>query len=208
MACKYSTWNRGQDEALLNMLGGQEVAEQILQGLVKVELVMVALIKALLTITLGAVGVKHTKDCFTNKARYYHRDQELDNWLPKKWEARSEGKMTVWQFLKELTFIEMAQNLLKTKESDVKKLSKLLKDGNHTFTLPEIEALIERQEGGEDVGFLTNSYANFFFVEDNDGNVSVVDARRRARRWRVYVSRLDDGARWRVGRRLFSRKTL
>jgi hypothetical protein len=30
MATKYSTWNRGQDEALLNKLGGQEVAERIL----------------------------------------------------------------------------------------------------------------------------------------------------------------------------------
>jgi hypothetical protein len=31
MATKYGTWNRGQDEALLNRLGGQEVAERLLR---------------------------------------------------------------------------------------------------------------------------------------------------------------------------------
>lgn len=36
MACKYGTWSRGQDEALLNILGGQEVAERIIARKVRV----------------------------------------------------------------------------------------------------------------------------------------------------------------------------
>ncbi len=34
--CKYPNWTRGQEEALLNILGGQEVAEAILRGKLKI----------------------------------------------------------------------------------------------------------------------------------------------------------------------------
>jgi len=36
MACKYSDWTRGEDEALLNKLGGMEVARGILRGTIEV----------------------------------------------------------------------------------------------------------------------------------------------------------------------------
>ena len=36
MACKYGEWNRDQDEALLNILGGQAVAEKIIARKVRV----------------------------------------------------------------------------------------------------------------------------------------------------------------------------
>ncbi len=98
-------------------------------------------------IEIIAVGLKQTKDCFTYKMRYGYHDPNLDLWLPLEQKARASGKATVWQLLEKLTFIEMAQNLLKTSETDIKKLSKLLIEGNHTFTLLEIEALIKRQRG-------------------------------------------------------------
>ena len=36
MSAKYGDWTRGEDEALLNILGGVEVARNILKGTVKV----------------------------------------------------------------------------------------------------------------------------------------------------------------------------
>jgi len=176
---------------------------------------MTAFVKAFMMITLSAVGVKRTKDCFTKmwyrycdpntKMRYRYRDPNLDLWLHLKQEARASGKATVWQLLKGLTFIEMVQNLLKTSETNRKKLSKLLIEGNHTFTLPEIEALIERQEAGENIGLFVNGYANFLFTEGSDGNVFVVCAYRDGRQWRVGLLRLGFVNRWSAGLRLFSR---
>jgi len=160
--------------------------------------------KAFIMITLSAVEVKRTKDCFI-KMRYRYRDPNLDLWLHLEQKARGEGKATVWQVLKGFTFIEVVQSLLKTSETNRKKLSKLLIEGKHTFTLPEIEALIERQEAGENIGLLVNGYANFLFTEDSDGNVSVVHAYRDSRRWRVNLYRLGFVNRWSAVNRFFSR---
>jgi len=161
--------------------------------------------KAFMMITLRAVEVKWTKDCFTKMRYRRYRDPNLDLWLPLEQKARGEGKATVWQVLKGFTFIEVVQSLLKTSETNRKKLSKLLIEGKHTFTLPEIEALIERQEAGENIGLLVNGYANFLFTEDSDGNVSVVRACRDGRRWRVNLYRLGFVNRWSAVNRFFYR---
>ena len=84
-------------------------------------------------------------------------------------------------------------------------LGKALKDNGLTFTLPAVEKLVERQEGGEDVGLRTDGWANFFFVENSGGTVSVLDVDRNADGWHGYVDRLDDSFRWLAEYRLVLR---
>jgi hypothetical protein len=81
----------------------------------------------------------------------------------------------------------------------------MLKEHGCITTLPTIESLIERQEGGQNVGLRTDGWANLFFVEDKDGSVSVVYALRRGGRWCVDVDRLGSGDVWDADDRFFFR---
>ena len=50
MVCKYSDWTRGEDEALLNKLGGLEVARGILRGTIEVVTKAISFIVRTLTV--------------------------------------------------------------------------------------------------------------------------------------------------------------
>ena len=50
MVCKYSDWTRGEDEALLNKLGGLEVARGILRGTIEVVTKVICFIVRALTV--------------------------------------------------------------------------------------------------------------------------------------------------------------
>ena len=157
------------------------------------------------TITVGAVNAKTTADCFTDRGRYYHRDGDLDKFLPKVQREQPESNFTPCRLTEAATFKQMAENALGV-SGDIKTLSKLLKGRGHTTTLPAIEALIERQENGEDIGLLTNGWANFFFVDNEDGeSVSVVSVRRSDRRWDVRQYSFGRACGWAAVSRFFFR---
>jgi hypothetical protein len=167
----------------------------------KIVLPLLGLIKS---ITHGAVAGKKTADCFTNKSRYYYRNSDLDSWLPKIQPDQAESNFAVKQLTRPATFMEVVSEFLGV-QGDVATLAAVLKEKGVVTTLPVIEALIERQENGEDVGLRTEGYANFFFVENKDGEVSVVLVHRDDGRWGVDVGRLGSGGRWSAGRRFFFR---
>ena len=157
------------------------------------------------TITVGAVNAKATADCFTNPARYYYRDAGLDKCLPNVQPAQPESRFGVFQLTEPATFKAFVENVLGT-EGDIKTLAKLLKDRGLTTTLPAIEALIERQENGEDIGIWTDGWANFFFTDNEDGeSVSVVYLSRRGGQWGVSRFPLGNDGRWNTGGRVFLR---
>ncbi|MDP3962395.1 MAG: hypothetical protein Q8Q03_00805 [bacterium] len=172
----------------------------------KVQVALEKIIEVIKQITTGVVGEKKTADCFTSKDRYYHRDGDLDNWLPETQAEQPSAIFSVNKIRKESTFKEMAEEIVGAK-GNVKKLSQIIIERKHTTTLPTIESLIERQEGGEDVGLRTDGWANFFFVEDNNGDVSVVRVGRHGGRWGVSVRRLGCDDRWSVERRVFVRNS-
>lgn len=157
-------------------------------------------------ITTTAISGKNTSDCFIDTKRYYHRDPDLDNWLPTAQPEQPTASFPVNELRKEMKFKEMAENIVDEK-GDVKKLSQIIIERKLTTTLPTIESLIERQEGGEDVGLRTDGYANFFFVEDKDGYVSVVLVGRNDGQWYVHVGRLALDNRWHVEHRVFVRNS-
>jgi hypothetical protein len=81
MSSKYSTWNRGQDEALLNILGGQDVAEKIIARKVRVviEEIKEVYLKRLFTFTLTATNGRDTCETASQvfKAGF---DPDFKNW--------------------------------------------------------------------------------------------------------------------------------
>lgn len=171
----------------------------------KVEETAVSLLALVKTISTPAIAGKKTSDCFTNKLlRYCYRDGKLDSWLPESQPEQVSGEFSVVQLTKNAAFKQAVGSFLGI-TGDIQTLSQILKERGHITTLPVIESLIERQEAGEDVGLRTNGWANFFFVENKDGSVSVVNASRADRRWHVRVDRLGIGPVWLAVYRFFFR---
>ncbi|MEK7109097.1 MAG: hypothetical protein AAB919_01525 [Patescibacteria group bacterium] len=162
------------------------------------------------TTPLGEVQAKKTDKCFTGK-QWAYRDGDIDRWLPGQQSAQAACSVGVYQLQnsKGTTFREMAVAALKVGPGTSLDLlaKKAIKEQGFIFTLSAIESMVDRQEGGEDVGLLTNGYANFFFVEDSDGSVSVLRVHRDGGRWRAYVYRLGDGDRWPAEDRLLLRNS-
>ena len=155
-------------------------------------------------VAVPATEAKPTADCFTNQARYYHRDGDLDKFLPKNQFAQEAGQFAVCELTETATFQQVAESVLGV-SGDIQTLSKLPKERSHTTSLPAIEALIERQESGEDVGLRTDGWANFFFVENKDGSVSVVRVYRDDRWWCVFQRSPGNDTGWSAADRFFFR---
>jgi hypothetical protein len=177
----------------------KEVTEEIKQTVKSV-------MKKIMEVATPAIGRKKTSDCFIDKTRYYDPDPDLRAWLPEIQSEQPEAKFLVNELTKASNFRGMVEEIVGEKEN-IKNLSQHFIQRRHTTTLPTIESLIERQEREEDVGLRMDGSANFFFVEDKDGGVSVVYVRRHGRRWNVYVSRLGSDVRWDVGHRVFIRNS-
>jgi hypothetical protein len=161
------------------------------------------------TASLASSSAKKSKACFTSTLWVY-RDSDIDTWLPKEQAAQAAGSVGVYQLQnpKGTTFREMAlaavQAALGTSDEEI---IGRLKEHGLTLTLPAIESMVERQESGEDVGLRTDGYANFAFLEDAAGSVSVIYFYRRGRRWNANVNRLGNDNRWNADNRLLLRNS-
>lgn len=148
--------------------------------------------KKIKTTQLKKTPAMTTKKCFTDE-KWSRKDSDIDKKLPNTQPATEAAKVTIFELEKSMTLQEMA---------DAVHLNK-----KQYFTLPEIEQLVERQEGGEDVGLRINGWANLAFVENEDGCVSVLRFYRSDRRWDGDLDSFDDDYRWRAGRRLLLRNS-
>lgn len=167
-----------------------------------------AFLKLIGTTTLGEVVGKKTRNCFTGKLWSY-RDTNLDNWLPAEQAGQSEGIVSVYQLGEAVTSREMAAKAVGLGAgTSLDLLAKALREGGHTFTLPAIEQMVDKQEAGENVDLRTDGYANFAFVEDANGSVSVVVFVRSGGRLFVNLNRLDCDRRWDAGNRLLLRNSV
>ncbi len=180
--------------------------EVLREGLVDAKALVKNLFEKVLEVTLHASPEKLTAECFTNRLRYYPRDGDLDKRLPKSQPAQAKQEFRAQELTREASFLEMVKNIFST-DGTVASYSRLLIEGGHIVTLPKIEELIDRQEGGEDVGLKTNGYANLFFVLNDDGTVSVVRVFRCDGQWYVRVFRLDDARRWDAESHVFLRNS-
>ena len=152
-------------------------------------------------VAVPATEAKPTADCFTNQMRYYRRDGDLDKFLPENQSVQDASQFAVYELTETATLQQMAESVLGV-SGDIQTHSKLR---SHITSLPAIEALIERQESGEDVGLLTNGGANFFLVENKDGSVSVVSVDRDDGGWSVSQDSFGYDGGWAAGSRFFFR---
>lgn len=142
-----------------------------------------------------------TTDCFKSKNIRY-RDSDFDNYLRNDMPTVGGGEFSVYSWEKPITFKQMVQALLNTKVEDFSVLEKQLIAGGHTFSLKQIENILERTDNGEDLGLVKDGWSNLFFIHDRDGKVVVGSARLREGRWSADVYRfgLDDA--WLAERRV------
>ncbi len=199
-----SLWTPGDIKTLTN----PDILGRILDVIKgRAEIIVKSVLAFVMTIAVPAVAGKKTRDCFTNKTRYYYRDSDLDGWLPEDQKEQAGGKFSVQQLNMPGTFKQAVESFLGV-TGEIPVLAQTLRDRHCITTLPTIESLIERQEAGENVGLRIDGYANFFFVEEKaeegkEPSVSVVNALRSDDRWNVNVFSLDLGDEWNAGHRFF-----
>src|SRR3990167_1181769 len=116
---KYGTWTRGQDEALINILGGQEIAEGILVGRVKISISMTVRLREVMKVVLPAALGKKTADCFKDDV-YTYREDDIDKMLPPDQPETQGVEAVIYELAEPVTFKDMAQHILKTSEEDLK----------------------------------------------------------------------------------------
>ena len=148
------------------------------------------------TTQLGPTGEKKTSKCFTG-ALYVHRDFDFNTWLPAKQSPTMASIVTTLASSRDWTFIQAAALVLGVStETSVITLGNLLKERGHTMTLVQAEDMVERTERAEKTGLLTDGGTNFFFVEDEDGRISVGRVVREVRGWGTYVYSLGSRGVW------------
>jgi hypothetical protein len=155
-------------------------------------------------IDMAALHEKKTADCFNNERSYY-RDSDIDMLLPKMQPAQQEGSVSVYQFQNEMSFEEMAAAVLNTVPYiPITEMGALIKERGYAIKLTTLEALIERQESGEDVGLPANgqNFAFFAFVENKHGGVSVLRVLNSGAGWFLHLYDFGGGGAWGVGERL------
>jgi hypothetical protein len=142
-----------------------------------------------------------TKDCFKGKNIAY-RDRDFDNYFTEEMPEVSDGPMTTYKWEGYLTFKQMAQAFLNTSEEDLEVLAKKLIEGNHTFSVKQIEELMNETDITEtdkrvETGLLTNYWSNFFPIHDKQGNIFFANVSRDDdSRWGASVHRFDYGDEW------------
>ena len=154
---------------------------------------------------LGAVVGKPTKQCFTG-SRYAYRDGDFDPLLPADQPMAAACTVTTLVPAREATFAEWVRAILGvTADTPVEMLGPLLKERGHTMTLTQVEDMVEAAERKAKNGMRVDGWGNFFFMENEDGSVSVGYVRRAGRGWSAYVFSLGRGSVWLVGSRLLVR---
>lgn len=154
------------------------------------------------TVELPAFGEKLTAECLAG-TYYGYRDSDIDSWLAKTQLACVTAKIGVFKRTKRQTFADMFRAGLKLPpDASLDEIEKRLKEGGHVVALQHAAALVEMQEGGEDVGFRTDGYGNFAPILDKNGNVCVLFVDHFGR-WERRVDGLGRGLVWRPEGRLF-----
>ena len=207
MSCKYGSWNRGQDEALLNILGGQEIAEKIIARKVKVT---IQEIEETLLELVSTIKISATTDRFVARDKFVvntGRNASVkisavwDNFT--EWFLSGDGKTE--DPIQEQTLRRMK---LRKSSVDGSIIAELGGEAKAETTLSEMFSLMEKQPNGEDGDLFTNSYANIFYIKDSSGVLRAVGVGWHDDGWSVYASEVSGPHGWRGGHRVFSRNPL
>lgn len=154
------------------------------------------------TYVLAAIAGKPTKQCCVGKLWYY-RDGDFDNRLSADQSGTDSATITVLTSMKDWTFREVAVAVLNVSpDTSDAVIGTLLKERGHTMTLAQAVAMVEATERREKTGLRTDGYCNCFFMENEDGSVSVVCVARNRHLWRANVLVQAYDTCWYAGNRL------
>lgn len=215
MAAKYSEWTRGQDEALLNKLGGMDVVLKILGA----KKVTVTVDEEKGEATVAVVKPSRSPATRLRRASTAALPERTSVFDPDKFFQTQTGRY-IWDYFRDrvvaaakpvesLPAAEIASFDLVKNATDMQ-IQGELPEG-HVFEDTSVfcaylATMIERQEGGAAGDLLANGYANIFYVCGVAGEVFAVRAYWYAVRREWFVHAYFLGARqWRAGPRVFSR---
>jgi len=129
---------------------------------------------------LPEVPGKETKQCF-NGPQYWPHENVFDQLLPANQPKAAACTISTLAPSKYVTFIEWARTILDVPaDTPFQTLGKSLKEQGHIMTLPQVEYVIEALEQALYSGVHKD---NYFFVENEDGNISVGCIFLEVRRW-------------------------
>lgn len=181
-------------EAIVNKMGGEEVAEAYLRGEYALQKVVQSVVTVLSFISASVIpalvksfSVKaHFKQNLTAKVKVSYVDPDIHTWL---------SATVTPRYGYDLKCFELTKNANDTA------VTKGLGE-NYKVDMAAIWAMMSEQPNGEAGNLLNNGYANIFYVEG-----CVVDVRWSGGGWSVYVSRFGGDGDWGAGSRVFSRNS-
>lgn len=200
MASKYGDWTRGEEEALLNKLGGTETARRMLRQGFKI--VFTTIMNWLGNIVLPATTKKFVaREKFVinttddTKTKMSYMDGDFKNWfLGKTEESAGEVNLRYGGLTEPTNSRKIIEDLGGEEKSET--------------TLTEMFSLMEKQGQGEEGVLLINGWANIFYIKDSSGVLRAVYVRWRGDGWDVGALFVGRPHGWRVGSQVFSRNSL
>lgn len=189
--CKYKTWSRGEDEALLNILGGDEVARAILRGEKRVIIKDPDLLKR-----VGSVTVRSVQRFVAAE----HLKEANIRWMGDNFKLLFLNKVE-----ENIPEVNLVASRLEWASLDAPILAKLGEKAE--VSLSYLFDLLKKQVNDKNGILLTNGYANIFYIRDAYGIFWAVSARRSSRNhdWDVEAASIECPCKWNSGRQVFSR---
>jgi hypothetical protein len=165
------------------------------------------------TITLPPVSTHNMAGCFQDSDGVkFYRDPDLDSWTPGDRKEHKGGRYNVDSLTRRQQFRQIAAQILGIENvvdnSRDPELQELLIERGHCVEPKQIEDLVRGfEQGKQNTGLEKDDKATFFFVDNHDETVSVVDAWWRSvnRGWYVNIHRFGDDHCCLVGDRFVSR---
>src|SRR3989339_40601 len=191
---KYDGWTYGETEALLNIIGGADVARKVLRGeskLTVVEIVPQPLLTLAGTVKVQPVNKLGVNEFFNennSSVRISYVGDNFKEWFYGKEEEQPNANETVLRY-----------HTLNRRSVDGPIIKELGGEDKVKVTLSHVAALMLEQSNGERGALLTNSYADIFYVHDVAVIVSWDGIG-----WSVDADSVEGPDEWRADSRVFS----
>ncbi len=166
MACKYSDWTRGEDEALLNIVGGSEVARKVLRQEVVLKVVTDQQETPLFSLADSSIPIPALLDAFVVKDHFKKGNSGIV-YLGENFQKCFGG-----QTVASRNGLQLRSHRLNRGSHDWKILAEI--DGCEETDLAAVFHFISLQPKGGQGVLLSNGYANIFYVRDVNSELRAV----------------------------------
>ena len=215
---KYDGWTYGETEALLNIIGGADVARKVLRG--ESKLTVVEIVPQPLLTLAGTVKVQPVNKLGVNEFFNENNSSVKISYVGDNFKTWFYGKVEVQPNADETEpgegpYRTLGENgadksvlcyyTLNRSSVDGPIIKELGGEDKVKTTLFHIAALMWKQPDGKQGALLTNGYANIFYVHDINGVLRAVHVYWNGHGWSVYARSVEFPGEWNAGSRGFSR---